>query len=572
MQQKLKIIPKKPGVYIYKNTAGNVLYVGKAKLLHNRVRSYFRKRANLDPFKQDMVKKIADIETITTDTEHEALILEATLIQKHKPKYNVVMRDDKYYQFIKITKEDIPRIFLTRRIRNDKAKYFGPYSSSQSVRATLRLLRRIFPFKGEKETPRDIIFPHPLFQQNTENNIRNIIRFLKGERNEITKTLQKGMKKAAKKKEYERAAIFRDQLQAIQKLDGLQKVYLTKEESFDSISMAHEKTQSAGNIFQVRKGKLLNKNTFLLRHHSKTTPQDILRQFLLQYYNVAQDKPNIIHIPYKLKDNKEIAEWIQKEKPPKLTTPKRGKKKQLMSMGEENATNLLDAQAIEFQTDHKLKQAQKELTKALGLKNIHRTEIYDVSNIQGKLATASMAVFIDGKPQPNQYRKFRIKLSNTPNDYAMLQETLARRFMHQQKNWQSPDLILIDGGKGQLSTTKKVLDTLNIDIPIAAIAKREEEIFMPNKEPIKLENDSSALHLIQRMRDEAHRFTITYHRLLRSKQQHQSILDEIPTIGPKTKKQLIRHFGSLKGIRNANQKELETIIGKKKSEKIREYL
>ncbi len=632
LKQQLENIPKTPGVYIYKDDKGNVLYVGKAKVLRSRVRSYFRNvtpasaapsrspngrsgepessgsriksgmtvepSPDLEPSKQQMVKKIADIKTISTDTETEALVLEANLIREHQPPYNVVLRDDKYYLFIKVTKEEFPRIFVTRKIKRDGARYFGPFSSAYSVRATLKLLRRIFPYRSEKESPREIIFPHPLFAQSAKSaprssaiqsevgrnnidknqyqqNIDNIIRFLSGKRNEIVERLREGMQQASSENHYEQAAVFRDQLRAIERLEGNQKVYLPRKESFDAISLVREKNISAANVFQVRQGKLLGKQTFLLKHRASTSPENTLRQFLLQYYQVAQDIPKTILVPHELEDNESIGAWSNKNEPPAIAVPQRGKKRQLLTMGETNAAQLLTEQKAEFEQDHRAEAAHTELVTALNLdpNKVHRIETYDISNIQGQLATASMVVFVDGKDKHDQYRKFRMKIDGTPNDFAMLQETLSRRFANRNQDWPMPDLIIIDGGKGQLSSSKKILDELRITTPVVSIAKREEEIFVPGKpESIRLSHSSDALYLVQRMRDEAHRFTITYHRLLRSKKQRRSILDEVPGIGPKTKKQLLTHFGSLKNIRKATKGELQQLIGVTKAELLQDYL
>ena len=590
LTQILENIPKTPGVYIYKDATGKILYVGKAKLLRSRVRSYFQESAQLEPAKVQMVKQIADIQTISTDTETEALVLEANLIRKHQPPYNVVLRDDKYYLFIKITSEEFPRVVLTRRIQKGQGKYFGPYSSARSVRATLKLLRRIFPHRGEQDSPNDIIFPHPLFTQQKEDqtkqdlsldpnqyqeNIQNIIRFLQGKRDDIMKTLREGMEEAAQTNHFERAAIFRDQLRAIERLEGTQKVYLPQKESFDVISIARQKNQSAANVFQIREGKLLNKHTFLLRHRASSSAEDTLRQFLLQYYGVAQDIPTTILIPFELSDTESLRHWITSKEPPTLAVPYRGKKKQLLAMGETNAQQLLDEQEAAFQSKERQAKAHGELVSALNLPpdTTHRIETYDISNIQGQLATASMVVFIDGNASPKHYRKFRMTIEGQPNDFAMIRETLERRFAVRNKDWPQPDLIVIDGGKGQLSSAKKVLDALGITVPVISLAKREEEIFTPGKsESIRLPYDSDALYLMQRMRDEAHRFTITYHRLLRSKEQKRSILDEIPGIGPKTKKQLINTFGSLKAIRAATDEELANVIGEAKTKLLRDFL
>ncbi|MEK7500244.1 MAG: excinuclease ABC subunit UvrC, partial [Patescibacteria group bacterium] len=346
LKTKITSLPSTPGIYIYKNAKGDVLYVGKAKNLRSRVRSYFTKSAELGPLKEKLITLIADFGTISTDTELEALVLEATLIHKHQPPYNVLLRDDKYYLFIKITKEEPPRIFPVRKITQDGSRYFGPYSSAFSVRATLRLLQRIFPFKGEKDTAHDIIFPHTLFPhispphmrgstqpelgRGSGEEITHVIRFLKGNRREIMRTLEQGIADASKNLEFERAALFRDQLQAVQRLEGSQKVYLPRKESFDVISIAENSNQSAANVLQIREGKLIGKQTFLLKHKREGAQADILRQFLLQYYAVAQDVPKQILLPMQLEDTSVLEQWIGKSGSVKIVTPERGVRKALI--------------------------------------------------------------------------------------------------------------------------------------------------------------------------------------------------------------------------------------------------
>lgn len=610
LAEKIKSLPASPGIYIYKDSTGKILYVGKAKHLKNRVRSYFGKSAVLELAKIQMVQKVYTIETIATDTELEALVLEANLIRKHQPPYNVLLRDDKYYLFIKITNEEVPRIFPVRRMTKDGSRYFGPYSSASSVRATLRLLQRIFPFRGEKDTAHNIVFPHPLFgspphmrgskrgstahtdptspplTQGEE--IEHVIHFLKGNRQEIISTLEQGITQASKNLEFERAALFRDQLQAIMRLEGSQKVYLPRNETFDVISVARDRTQSAANILQIREGQLLGKQTFLLHHRTNTRLSDTVRQFLLQYYSVAQDIPKEILIPCPLEDKEAVEKFVHA----RLYVPQRGVRRQLLAMGETNAKLFLQEQGAIQETKRASKEALAELLKAVGIALRHarlpdgqaqghpfRVETYDISNIQGTLATASMVVFVDGMPAKDQYRKFKIRYAeiapNTPNDFAMLEETLSRRLARE--DWQLPNLIIIDGGKGQLSSAQKALrqaqGKFSKNIPIISIAKREEEIFLPNqKNPVLLAYDSPALYLIQRMRDEAHRFTITYHKKLRSKEQIKSALDEVPGIGPKTKKLLLATFGSVKQIKSASDSELQQLIGKQKTTALREHL
>lgn len=581
LHTKIHALPITPGIYMYKDAEGAVLYVGKAKNLRSRVRSYFTKSALLGPAKEKMVTLIDTLETISTDTELEALVLEATLIHKHQPPYNVLLRDDKYYLFIKITKEKPPRIFPVRKITQDGSRYFGPYSSAFSVRATLRLLQRIFQFKGEKETAHDIIFPHTLFAQTDEHedSAQHVIHFLKGHRNEIIKTLERGIAESSKNLQFERAALFRDQLQAVERLEGSQKVYLPRKESFDVISIAQDTIQSAANVLQIREGKLIGKQTFLLQHKREGFQQDILRQFLLQYYAVAQDIPKSILIPFPLEDTSVLEEWINNVS---ITVPERGVRKALLAMGETNAKELLKEQGAAQETARASKEALGSLLSAINMDpyplSPFRVETYDISNIQGTLATASMVVFVDGMPEKKEYRKFKIKLNqdldptiHKSNDFAMLEETLNRRLAR--TDWNTPNLLVIDGGKGQLSSAMKSLKKANVHIPIISIAKQEEEIFLPSSSTsVRLPYDSPALYLLQRMRDEAHRFTITYHRSLRSQEHIKSALDEVPGIGPKTKKLLMQTFGSVKGIKAAPNEALEKSIGVKKTKVLREYL
>lgn len=616
IRQLLATLPAQPGVYQFKNARGEILYVGKAKSLRSRVRSYFqhvsepRRSENdthlapakdLDPAKTELVSHIADIETIVVDSENEALILEANLIRQHQPPYNVVLRDDKYYLFIKITNEAYPRVYPVRKISRDGARYFGPYSSAASVRRTLKLLRRIFPYREEKESPRDQVFPHPLFAPdqpkestpesprttqrllpttsylvpatNYQENITQIIRFLKGDRAEIITTLRRGMRAAATAHNFEQAGIWRDQLHAIERLEGDQKVFLPRPESFDVVSIATNH-RSAANVFQIRGGKLLGKHTFLLRHKGSALAVDVLRQFLLQYYRDAQDIPNLILIPAVMADADTIATYINRTTPPTFYQPARGKKRQLLTMGTMNAEQLLRDEEIAFATDARLQTAVQQLGQTLGINEpLHRIETYDISNIQGKYATGSMIVFTDGKPDTSQYRKFRITSEDTPDDFRMMREVLQRRFSATHTDWKLPQLILIDGGKGQLSAAMRILNERGITLPIAALAKQEEELFLPNQvQSIKLPYDSDALYLVQRMRDEAHRFVLTYHRLLRSKQSKRSLLDEIPGIGPKLKKKLLNRFGSLKGIRAASDEELIAVLGEARTKTLQEYL
>lgn len=584
----LQAVPRQPGVYLFKDARDKVLYVGKAKALRNRVRSYFQPAAQLDASKAEMVSKVKRIETVACDSEHEALVLEANLIQTHRPPYNIILTDDKYYLFIKITKETLPRVLLVRRIKTDGARYFGPYSSAHAARRTVRLLRRLFPVRGDK-IQGDWIFPHPLFGQSAppvagsgqslndaavhtyQENIENIIRFLNGDRAAITTRLRRGMRAAAHRRQYERAALFRDQLQALEQLDLRQKVLLPRAESFDVVSIAQQPIISAANIFTVRRGKLIGKNTFILRHRGTAPLTDTVRQFILQYYRLTPQLPKTIYLPAPLEDSRLIARWISPGQPVEFRVPQRGIKRALLAMGTKNAALALRQEQLAFSSQRR-RHALEELARSLGLDTApRRIETYDISTIQGALSTGSMAVATDGQPQPRHYRKFRIHREGPPNDVAMIQEVLRRRLGHPE--WPTPDLMVIDGGKGQLSAAVSVLTAAEQPIPVIALAKREEEIFtVGRKESLRLPFNSDALRLLQQLRDEAHRFTLSYHQLLRSKHQHRSLLDEVPGIGPTTKRKLLRHFGSLRAIRAASTTQLAAVIGTAKAKAVQDYL
>jgi len=592
-QSLLKNLPGKPGVYLFKNEAGGVLYAGKAKVLRTRVRSYFRPQAQLDEFKKKMVSEVREVETIVCDSEYEALMLEANLIRRHRPPYNIIMMDDKRYLYVKVTKEKWPKVFAVRRVNNDGAKYFGPYSSSRSVRQTLRLLQRLFPHRTDRDLESKWIFPHPLFknadearkpvsnlvengryaQEDYGKNIEHIIQFLKGERDSVRQVLTDGMKVAADAQQFERAAIWRDQLEALNKMLDKQKVLWPQSESFDCISVAKDKTRSAVNVFSIRGGSLAGKNSWLMKHRGGVTREDVVRQFLLQYYQAVLEQPTLILMPVELSDAALLKQWLGVKK---LLVPKRGRKRQLINMGEMNAKQMLLMERAQDDVVGRWQKASEALAQALGLKSskLKRIETYDIASTQGKLATGAMVVFSDGQPLRNQYRKFRVKLeSDKPDDYAALAQVMERRFSGRHESWAKPDLVLIDGGKGQLGAVLKVLRALGVTVPVASVAKREELLFVPDKPAaIQLPYDNDALLLVQRMRDEAHRVTNSYHKLLRSKKQQKSIFDEIPGVGPVLKRRLLNKFGSLRGVRDASEADLVEVVGVVKAKTVRNYL
>ncbi|XOU94073.1 MAG: excinuclease ABC subunit UvrC [Candidatus Kerfeldbacteria bacterium] len=574
-------IPLKPGVYIYKDGKKNILYIGKAKKLKNRVSSYFHNQASLTPDKEIMVSKIKKIEYFITSSETEALLLETSLIKKNQPPYNIDLKDDKYFLYIKITtSEDYPRVFTVRRIEKDKEKYFGPFTSALSVRETLRLLRKLFPHRNftKPKSQHQLKFLlkryaellGPLDKKEYQQSINKIIQFLKGDYSQILKDLKTKMEVSAKNKKFEKAAGLRDKIYAIQKISEKQKVVSIKLVNEDIISISHESTISSINLFNIRQGKLINKENFILENTHGQNEKDILQAFIEQYYSSSPTKPNNIIVPIQ-PANKSI---IEKTFSFKVIVPQKGVKKQYIKLGEENAKNYLEQQKATWQREDEIsKESLSEIKKLLKLKNNpKRIEIYDISNIQGISAVGSMVVFTNGQPDKKWYRKFKIKTIDQANDPAMMAEVLSRRFQHidkKNKTWPKPDLIILDGGKGQLNTVNKAIE---INIPIIALAKKNEDIYQLNKKnPVNLTYNSPAFFLIQRMRDEAHRFAITFFRKSHQKSSFTSQLDGIPGIGPNTKKKLIKHFGSSQNVLNATQVKISKIIGEKKATNIKSY-
>ena len=548
LQKTLATLPHKPGVYQFIDKNSRVLYVGKAKDLKKRVSSYFQKHEALSKDKLALLLKINAVSHIITDTETEALLLESTLIKKYKPRYNVILRDDKYYQYIKITKEPWPRVLVVREAEPHDGFYFGPYTSGKAVKDMLFMLKRMYPYLTKakpqsrpclqyflKRCTEPCIHTIERSAKNEEMRVRyleiikKIIQLLRGEYKSLTAELQKQMREASKNQRYEAAARHRDELAAIQNITRKQKVVFTKNEHQDIISLYLNTAVSAVNLFKIREGKLVYKESFALDHPKTARAEDIIAGFISQYYACASDIPRELILPVSLpKDFSGIQKLLPSVQ--KITVPQRGKKKRLVEMGEKNAEDFLNANSVEDRTP--LGSLQKILAIKYPLKRI---ECYDISNLQGTNAVGAMAVFINGEPDKSEYRKFKIKYVKGQNDFAMLAEIVLRRFQH--KEWPRPNLIVIDGGKGQLHTVSLALRRMCEEqkkgegrhtglplnqIPIIALAKREEEIFTLNRKgafhgtPIRLPHSSPALQLLQRLRDSAHRFALAYHRQKRS--------------------------------------------------------
>ena len=595
--KKVRTLPAKPGVYIFKNAKGSVLYVGKAISLKNSVGSFLQPSATLEASKKIMVSQIADLEYIIVDSETEALFLETSLIKRYHPPYNIVMRDDKYFVYIKINlAEDYPSVSLVRRLTKEKARFFGPYTSAKNVRLTLKHLKKIFPVKTCNNKPEEPCFEYrlhrcaghatsPTSQREYQEVVREFIHFFEGQSDEVLADLRRHMATASENLDYEKAAEARDRVAAIERVTERQKMILPTTENLDLISLIREHALASVNVFSFRGGKLINRNHFILKNIQAQENPALLASFIEQYYAQSTDHPKCLYVRELPENQTRIATLLRI----RIKTAQRGKLAQLLKLGEENARDALAKSRAEDEASQtQLDQALADLMKYLRLPEFpRRIETYDISNIQGVNAVGSMVVFEAGRPKKTDYRKFIIKTVPGANDPAMLAEVLRRRFGHLDTTrpgaWPKPDLIILDGGKGQLNVARGVLAKLNrargvpaehsLNIPLAALAKRNEELYLPGKQnPVILPPDSPALYLVQRMRDEAHRFAIGFYRKTHRKKTITSQLDDIPGIGPKTKKKLLRVFGSVDGIRQASERALSTEVGSKVARAIKDVL
>lgn len=498
-------LPNKPGCYLFKNSQQQTIYIGKAKNLSLRIKSYFTKNSELSPAKKIMLQEIHNIETVIVDNETEALLLEKNLIKKYQPKYNIDLKDDKNFCYVKISQTTPPNITIERQIKNDRATYFGPYLSAAAVRKTLALFWQKGPGTFKKE-----------FKESEYlTTIKQIKRFFQGDTKAIINELKKKMSIAAEKKNYELATIYRNRLQAIEKISQKQKVVSTKLTSQDVISIFTWRQRHALNLFRIRQGKIIDKLNFIIDAQT-TDKKHILGEFIQNYYTQTKDQPKQIIIDLPLSKNKITIN----QKKIIISYKKSGRLKKIITLGNFNAQEYLAKKIPSFyKTEKNELQAILNLTNKLALPNIpKRIECYDISNIQGSFAVGAMVVFTNGQPDKSQYRKFKIKYTQGINDFAMMAEIIARRFTGN-KNWPWPDLVIIDGGKGQLSSVKKTLHQLKISLPLIALAKKNEEIFFPEKKSsLRLPTNSVELKLLQRIRDEAHRFAITYYRLRHKRQ------------------------------------------------------
>ncbi len=588
LEEKLENLPRLPGVYLFKDKNKKVIYVGKALVLRHRVRSYFQSGRIDDPKLQRLRSKIHDLETIVTDSEIEALILEANLIKEYKPRYNVNLKDDKSFPYIRVTNEPYPRIFPTRRIINDGSKYFGPYTDVRSMRELLKTIKRIFPIRScnlnlTEETIRAGKFKVCLNyhikkcmgpceglidQQEYGQIVKNIIDFINGKDRMVVEQLTQQMNRYAESLQFEKAARVRDQINAIKDFQYKQKVITPEPIDRDLFAIYAEDNDACAVMFKVRQGRVIGRQHFYLDGVEGETMDRVLSHILLRFYMHADFIPNEIYLPIQLEESATIAQWLSEKSgsPVHLMFPQRGEKAKLLKMAEQNAKLLLEELKLQKLKDkeyvpHSVKALQRDLRLA---KPPLRIEAFDISNIHGTDATASLVTFVNGQPRKSDYRRFRIRTKATPDDFAMMAEAIERRYrrvLAQQEPL--PDLILVDGGKGQLSAAQAALARLNLaEQPVIALAKRLDEVFVPGaSEPQNIPKTSSGLRLLQQIRDEAHRFAIEYHRKLRGRRAVLSELDNIPGVGAMRRRRLISHFGSLKNLKAASLEEIKEVKG-----------
>lgn len=577
IRKALAVLPDKPGVYLMHDKEGKVIYVGKAVVLKNRVRSYFRNLASHTPKVKAMVAKIADIETIVTSSEVEALILECNLIKKYRPRYNIMLKDDKTYPYLKVTvNEEFPRLYVTRRQLRDGARYYGPYADAGAMHATVKLLRSMFPMRTcrKMNTERPCLNYHIkrclapcaglVSREEYGSMIKAVCMVLDGRTAELERDLKKRMQAAAENYAFEEAARLRDQLQAVERLNEQQKAVTSNNTDMDIIGFAQDMTGICIQIFFVRKGKLLGRDNFFLQDE-ETSRAEVLTAFVKQYYNEASFVPREIVLPA-LPENDEqaiIEQWLSEKAGHKaeLICPQRGTKKELLQLANDNAVKLLQERLRRGQLSLKNDlEAAEELQQALGLaKPLERMDCFDISHTQGSETVASMVVFRNGSISKKDYRRYKIvSAEGKPDDFKSMQEVVYRRYRDYED---LPSLVVIDGGKGQLSSALEVIRGLGLyDLPVIGLAKREEEIFKEGQsESILLDRDSAALHLIQRIRDEAHRFAITYHRKLRGKRNLVSVLDHVEGIGSKRRQELWKAFKSIEEMKAASVEELAAV-------------
>ena len=636
---RLRALPAQPGVYLMKDRSGEVVYVGKAASLRNRVRSYFQTPYGKEPRVRALVRRIADFEFIVTESVQEALLLENLLIKQRKPFFNARLKDDKTYPYIKIDlSEAFPQVYFTRRIQADGARYFGPFASAGSVRKTMDLLKKLFPYRSCTKVitgtdERACLEFHinrcvaPCTGEADADAYREVIhqvlRFLEGDSESVERDLQAAMERAAEDMRFERAAVLRDQLRAIASVSERQKVVSNRNEDADVVALAYDKGEAWIELFRVRRGKLIGRDHFVMEGGEAEDESALIEQFVQQFYEASTDVPASLLTQHPIENADAVAEWLsgKRGKRVAVSCPMRGDKRRLVQMAAANAMEALTQKRIKWlhESDKALR-ALAELQEELNLPDLpRRIECYDISNIQGTNSVGSMVVFENGRPKTAHYRRFQIKGVGGVDDYASMQEMLRRRFRRlgearaegdggvsstlsrrdaassplvgrggdgdensERTTAQgdsfgfTPGLVIIDGGKGHLSAAQQVFLELGVtDVPLCSLAKREEEVFLPHApEPARLERQSQGLYLLQRVRDEAHRFAVTYHRQRRSRAATRSRLDDAPGVGPKRRRELVRRFGSASGVQAASVEEIASLKGmsRESAERLKAFL
>ena len=593
IQEELKKLPGKPGVYLMHDEKDAIIYVGKAISLKNRVRQYFQSSRNKGAKIEQMVTHISRFEYIVTDSELEALVLECNLIKEHRPKYNTMLMDDKTYPFIKVTvNEPFPRVMMARRMKKDKAKYFGPYTSAGAVKDTIELIRKLYHIRScNRSLPKDIGKERPclnyhihqcyapcqgyISREEYRKSIDEVVRFLNGNYDPILKELEEKMLDASENLEFEKAIEYRELLASVQKIAQKQKITDSSGEDRDVMAVACQDEDAVVQVFFIRGGRLIGRDHFYLKIAENDTKSEILSSFIKQFYAGTPYIPAELMLPEEIEDQEIIEEWLttRREHKVRLRIPKKGTKEKLVELAQKNAQMVLknDKERLKREEGRTIG-AVKELEKILGLTGIIRMEAYDISNTNGFDSVGSMVVYEHGKPKRNDYRKFKIKSVQGPDDYASMNEVLTRRFEHGLRERQDesetggfqafPDLIMMDGGRGQVNIALEVLEKLNLHIPVCGMVKddnhRTRGLYFNNVE-LPIDRNSECFRLITRIQDEAHRFAITFHRQLRSKGQVHSILDDIPGVGPARRKDLMRSFENIEAIRNATVDDLKEL-------------
>ncbi len=590
IQDELKKLPAKPGVYLMHDEKDEIIYVGKAISLKNRVRQYFQSSRNKGAKIERMVTHIRRFEYIVTDSELEALVLECNLIKEHRPKYNTMLMDDKGYPFIKVTvNEAYPRIMLARKMQKDKGKYFGPYTSAAAVRDTIDLIRKLYCIRScNRNLPKDQGKERPclnyhikqchapcqgyISEEEYGKNIEDAIRFLNGHYDSILKELQGRMEEASANMEFEKAIELRELIGSVKQIAQKQKITDSRGEDRDIVAVEKDAEDAVVQVFFIRGGRLIGRDHFFLRDVAEESEREILTSFIKQFYAGAMFVPAELMLQEEPAEQEILEQWLSKKKEQRvhIRVPKKGEKEKLVELARKNAALVLNTDKERMKREEgRTIGAVKEIERLLGLSGLMRMEAFDISNTSGFASVGSMVVYEKGKPKRNDYRKFKIKSVQGPDDYASMEEVLTRRFLHgiDEKNRSEdagsftafPDLILMDGGKGQVNVALEVLDKLGLQIPVCGMVKddfhRTRGLYFNNEE-IPIERNSEGFKLITRIQDEAHRFAIEFHRKLRSQGQVHSILDEIEGIGPARRKALMKHFGNIEEIRNASVEEL----------------